>query len=29
MVDELHITSDESHHTIKVVMHLEGDHDAH
>src|ERR687893_1044282 len=24
MVDEMHISSDESHHTIEVVMHLEG-----
>jgi anti-sigma regulatory factor (Ser/Thr protein kinase) len=24
MVDEMHVTSDESHHTIEVVMHLEG-----
>ena len=29
MVDEMHVTSDESHHTIEVVMHLEGDDDAH
>jgi anti-sigma regulatory factor (Ser/Thr protein kinase) len=28
MVDEMHVTSDESHHTIEVVMHLEGDDDA-
>ena len=27
MVDEMHVTSDESHHTIEVVMHLEGDDD--
>jgi hypothetical protein len=26
--DEGHVTSDESHHTIEVVMHLEGDDDA-
>jgi serine/threonine-protein kinase RsbW len=25
MVDEMHVSSDESHHTIEVVMHLEGD----
>jgi anti-sigma regulatory factor (Ser/Thr protein kinase) len=24
MVDEMHVTSDESYHTIEVVMHLEG-----
>src|SRR5215218_5366711 len=24
MVDEMHVTSDETHHTIEVVMHLEG-----
>jgi serine/threonine-protein kinase RsbW len=29
MVDEMNVTSDESHHTIEVVMHLEGDDDAH
>jgi serine/threonine-protein kinase RsbW len=29
MVDEMHVTSDESHHTIEVVMHLEGGDDAH
>ncbi len=29
MVDEMHVTSDESHHTIEVVMHLEGDDGAH
>ena len=28
MVDEMHVTSDESHHTIEVVMHLEGGGDA-
>jgi serine/threonine-protein kinase RsbW len=28
MVDEMHVTSDESHHTIEVVMHLEGGDDA-
>jgi len=28
MVDEMNVTSDESHHTIEVVMHLEGDDDA-
>ena len=28
MVDEMHVTSDESHHTIELVMHLEGDDDA-
>jgi anti-sigma regulatory factor (Ser/Thr protein kinase) len=29
MVDEMNVSSDESHHTIEVVMHLEGDDDAH
>jgi serine/threonine-protein kinase RsbW len=29
MVDEMNVTGDESHHTIEVVMHLEGDDDAH
>ena len=29
MVDEMNVTSDESHHTIEVVMHLEGGDDAH
>jgi anti-sigma regulatory factor (Ser/Thr protein kinase) len=28
MVDEMHITSDEVHHTVGLVMHLEGDDDA-
>ena len=28
MVDEMHVTSDESHHTIELVMHLEGGDDA-
>jgi hypothetical protein len=28
MVDEMHVTSDESPHTIEVVMHLEGGDDA-
>jgi hypothetical protein len=28
MVDEMHITSDAVHHTIELVMHLEGDDDA-
>ena len=28
LVDEMHVTSDESHHTIEVVMHLEGGDDA-
>jgi anti-sigma regulatory factor (Ser/Thr protein kinase) len=28
MVDEMHVTSDESHHAIEVVMHLEGGDDA-
>jgi anti-sigma regulatory factor (Ser/Thr protein kinase) len=28
MVDEMHITSDEVHHTIGLVMHLEGGEDA-
>ena len=28
MVDEMHITSDVVHHTIELVMHLEGDDDA-
>ena len=28
MVDEMHITSDAVHHTIELVMHLEGDYDA-
>jgi hypothetical protein len=28
MVDEMHVISDESHHTIEVVMHLEGGDDA-
>ena len=28
MVDEMHVTSDESHHTIEVIMHLEGGDDA-
>ena len=28
MVDEMHVTSDESHHTIELVMHLEGGADA-
>ena len=26
---KMNVTSDESHHTIEVVMHLEGDDDAH
>jgi anti-sigma regulatory factor (Ser/Thr protein kinase) len=29
MVDEMNVTSDESHHTIEVVMHMKGDDDAH
>jgi anti-sigma regulatory factor (Ser/Thr protein kinase) len=29
MVDELTITSDAVHHTMELVMHLKGDHDAH
>lgn len=29
MVDEMHVTSDESHHTIELIMHLEGGDDAH
>ena len=28
MVDEMHITSDEVHHTVRLVMHLEGGEDA-
>ena len=28
MVDEMHITSDEAHHTVGLVMHLEGGEDA-
>ena len=28
MVDEMHITSDEVHHTVGLVMHLEGGEDA-
>ena len=28
MVDEMHVTSDGSHHTIELVMHLEGGDDA-
>src|SRR3712207_883660 len=28
MVDEMHITSDEVHHTVALVMHLEGGDDA-
>jgi serine/threonine-protein kinase RsbW len=28
MVDEMHVTSDESHHTVELVMHLEGGDDA-
>mgnify|MGYP003289009032 CR=1 FL=1 len=28
MVDEMHITSDEVHHTVELVMHLEGGEDA-
>jgi anti-sigma regulatory factor (Ser/Thr protein kinase) len=28
MVDEMHVTSDEVHHTVGLVMHLEGDEDA-
>jgi anti-sigma regulatory factor (Ser/Thr protein kinase) len=28
MVDEMHVTSNETHHTIEVVMHLEGGDDA-
>jgi anti-sigma regulatory factor (Ser/Thr protein kinase) len=28
MVDEMHITSDESHHTVELVMHLQGGDDA-
>ena len=28
MVDEIHITSDEVHHTVRLVMHLEGGEDA-
>jgi hypothetical protein len=28
MVDEMHITSDAVHHTIELVMHLEGKDDA-
>ena len=29
MVDEMNVTSDESHHTIEVVMHMKGDDHAH
>jgi serine/threonine-protein kinase RsbW len=28
LVDEMHITSDEVHHTVELVMHLEGGEDA-
>ena len=28
MVDEMHVTSDEVHHTVGLVMHLEGGEDA-
>ena len=28
MVDEMHVTSDESHHTVELVMHLKGGNDA-
>ncbi len=28
MVDEMHVTSDASHHTVELVMHLEGGDDA-
>ena len=28
MVDEMHVTSDGSHHTVELVMHLKGDADA-
>jgi hypothetical protein len=27
MVDEMHITSDEVHHTVALIMHLEGGED--
>jgi serine/threonine-protein kinase RsbW len=28
MVDELHVTTDDAHHTVELVMHLKGDDDA-
>ena len=29
MVDDMHVTSDETHHTVELVMYLEGDEDDH
>ena len=28
LVDEMHVTTDQIHHTIELIMHLEGDQDA-
>ena len=28
MVDEMNVTEDDVHHTVELVMHLQGDHDA-